>query len=131
MSAMLNVLERYHRGSLEASANPSHLEHLQKENHMTPNTQEFKLSGDSVLSKIKELVHEGNVHRVTIKNDDGHTLIEIPLTIGVVGALLLPVWAAIGAIAALAASLTIVVERTDVPPVEKSDPTTSDTPMPM
>jgi Domain of unknown function (DUF4342) len=90
-----------------------------KENHMTPNTQEFKLSGDSVLSKIKELVHEGNVHRVTIKNDDGHTLIEIPLTIGVVGALLLPVWAAIGAIAALAASLTIVVERTDVPPVEK------------
>jgi Domain of unknown function (DUF4342) len=88
---------------------------------MTPNTQEFKLSGDSVLSKIKELVHEGNVHRVTIKNDDGHTLIEIPLTIGVVGALLLPVWAAIGAIAALAASLTIVVERTDVPPVENSD----------
>jgi Domain of unknown function (DUF4342) len=92
-----------------------------KENHMTPNTQEFKLSCDSVLGKIKELVHEGNVHRVTIKNDDGHTLIEIPLTIGVVGALLLPVWAAIGAIAALAASLTIVVERTDVPPVEKSD----------
>ena len=88
---------------------------------MTPNTQEFKLSGDSVLSKIKELVHEGNVHRVTIKNDDGHTLIEIPLTIGVVGALLLPVWAAIGAIAALAASLTIVVERTDaVPPAAPS-----------
>jgi hypothetical protein len=89
---------------------------------MTPNTQEFKLSGDSVLSKIKELVHEGNVHRVTIKNDDGHTLIEIPLTIGVVGALLLPVWAAIGAIAALAASLTIVVERTDVPPVTPDVP---------
>jgi Domain of unknown function (DUF4342) len=99
-----------------------------KENHMTPNTQEFKLSGDSVLGKIKELVHEGNVHRVTIKNDDGHTLIEIPLTIGVVGALLLPVWAAIGAIAALAASLTIVVERTDVPPVEKSDSHSVDSP---
>ena len=93
---------------------------------MTPNTQEFKLSGDSVLGKIKELVHESNVHRVTIKNDDGHTLIEIPLTVGVVGALLLPVWAAIGAIAALAASLTIVVERTDeasAPPnVETSQP---------
>jgi hypothetical protein len=90
---------------------------------MTPNTQEFKLSGDSVLTKIKELVHEGNVHRVTIKNDEGHTLIEIPLTIGVVGALLLPVWAAIGAIAALAASLTIVVERTDTvsaPPNEET-----------
>jgi Domain of unknown function (DUF4342) len=106
-------------------------ENVSKENHMTPNTQEFKLSGDSVLGKIKELVHEGNVHRVTIKNDDGHTLIEIPLTVGVVGALLLPVWAAIGAIAALAASLTIVVERTDVPPLENSDLTTSDTPMPM
>jgi Domain of unknown function (DUF4342) len=106
-------------GELEESK-PSR-EIVPKENHMTPNTQEFKLSGDSVLSKIKELVHEGNVHRVTIKNDDGHTLIEIPLTIGVVGALLLPVWAAIGAIAALAASLTIVVERTDVPPVENSD----------
>jgi Domain of unknown function (DUF4342) len=80
---------------------------------MTPNTQEFKLTGDTVIGKLKELFHEGNVHRVTIKNDDGHTLIEIPLTVGVVGALLLPVWAAIGAIAALAASLTIVVERTD------------------
>ena len=95
---------------------------------MTPSTQEFKLSGDSVLSKIKELVHEGNVHRVTIKNDDGHTLIEIPLTIGVVGALLLPVWAAIGAIAALAASLTIVVERTDAPPQESPDSTSVSTP---
>ncbi len=95
---------------------------------MTPSTQEFKLSGDSVLSKIKELVHEGNVHRVTIKNDDGHTLIEIPLTIGVVGALLLPVWAAIGAIAALAASLTIVVERTDAPPQESPDSTSVRTP---
>ena len=93
---------------------------------MTPNTQEFKLSGDSVLGKIKELVHEGNVHRVTIKNDDGHTLIEIPLTIGVVGALLLPVWAAIGAIAALAASLTIVVERTD----EASAPPNAETSQP-
>jgi hypothetical protein len=125
---MLNVLERIRicpcsshaiTGELEESK-PSR-EIISKENHMTPNTQEFKLSGDSVLSKIKELVHEGNVHRVTIKNDDGHTLIEIPLTIGVVGALLLPVWAAIGAIAALAASLTIMVERTDVPPVENSD----------
>jgi Domain of unknown function (DUF4342) len=113
-------------GELEESK-PSR-EIVPKENHMTPNTQEFKLSGDSVLSKIKELVHEGNVHRVTIKNDDGHTLIEIPLTIGVVGALLLPVWAAIGAIAALAASLTIVVERTDAPPVEKSDSHSVDSP---
>ena len=88
---------------------------------MTPSTQEFKLSGSSLLGKLKELVHEGDIRRITIKNEEGHTLIEIPLTYGVVGVLLLPVWAAIGAIAALAASLTIVVERTDaaqMPPPE-------------
>jgi Domain of unknown function (DUF4342) len=80
---------------------------------MTPKTQEFKLRGDTLVGKLKEIVHEGDIRRITIKNDEGHTLIEIPLTLGVVGAILLPVWAAIGAIAALAASLTIVVERTD------------------
>lgn len=76
-------------------------------------TEEFKVSGEAVLSKVRELVHEGNVRRITIKNDDGKTLIEIPLTLGVIGTVLLPVWAAIGAIAALAANLTIAVERTD------------------
>ena len=74
------------------------------------------MRGDTLLAKLKELVHEGDIRRITIKNEDGHTLIEIPLTLGVVGALLLPVWAAVGAIAALAASLTIVVERTDTEP---------------
>jgi DNA-binding HxlR family transcriptional regulator len=82
---------------------------------MTPNIQEFKLSGDVLLTRLKELVHEGNIRRITIKNEEGHTLIEIPLTLGVVGALLLPVVAAIGALGALAASLTIVVERIDTP----------------
>ncbi len=76
-------------------------------------TEEFKVSGDAVLAKVKELVHEGNIRRITIKNEQGETLIEIPLTLGVVGAILLPVWAAIGAIAALAANLTIVVEKVD------------------
>ncbi len=74
-------------------------------------TEEFKVSGEAVVSKIKELVREGNVRRITIKNDEGRTLIEIPLTIGVIGTVVLPVWAAIGAIAALAANLTIAVER--------------------
>ena len=77
----------------------------------TIKTEELKLRGDTLLGKLKELLHEGDIRRVTIKNEDGHTLIEIPLTIGVVGVLLLPVWAAIGAIAAMAANLTIVVER--------------------
>ncbi len=76
-------------------------------------TEEFKVTGDAVIAKVKELVHEGNVRRITIKNEQGQTLIEIPLTLGVVGAVLLPVWAAIGAIAALAAKLTIVVEKVD------------------
>ncbi len=74
-------------------------------------TEEFTVSGEAVISKIKELVREGNVRRITIKGEDGRTLIEIPLTIGVIGTILLPVWAAIGAIAALAAKLTITVER--------------------
>ncbi|MBI5565107.1 MAG: DUF4342 domain-containing protein, partial [Chloroflexi bacterium] len=56
-------------------------------------TQEFKVSGDAVVAKLKELLHEGNVRRIIIKNDDGKTLIEIPLTLGVAGALFLPVWA--------------------------------------
>jgi hypothetical protein len=73
--------------------------------------EEFRVSGEAVLSKIKELVREGNVRRITIKNEEGRTLIEIPLTIGVIGTVLLPVWAAIGAIAALAANLTLAVDR--------------------
>lgn len=76
-------------------------------------SQEFKVTGDAVVGKLKELLHEGNIRRITIKNDEGKTLIEIPLTIGVAGALLLPVWAAIGAIAALAANLTIVIEKVE------------------
>jgi Flp pilus assembly pilin Flp len=74
-------------------------------------TEEFKLRGEELLAKVKELVREGNVRRLIIKNEDGATLIEVPLTVGVLGAVLLPVWAAIGAIAALATDCTIVVER--------------------
>jgi len=79
--------------------------------------EEFRVKGDAVIAKIKELIREGNVRRITIKNEEGATLIEIPLTLGVVGVILLPVWAAIGAIAALAANLTIVVEK-----IEKAEP---------
>ncbi len=78
--------------------------------------EEFQLTGDAVITKIKEIVHAGNVRRITIKNEEGKTLIEIPLTVGVVGAVLLPVWAAIGAIAALAARLIIVVEKVEKVP---------------
>ncbi len=85
------------------------------DNQQKNTTEEFTISGDAVISKVKELVREGNVRRIIVKNDEGRTLIEIPLTLGVVGAVLLPVWAALGAIAALAASLTITVERVNDP----------------
>jgi hypothetical protein len=74
-------------------------------------TEEYKVSGESLLAKAKELVHEGNIRRISIKNDEGKTLIEVPLTLGLVGAALLPVWAAIGAIAALVTDCSIVVEK--------------------
>lgn len=73
--------------------------------------EEIRITGDELLAKARELVREGNVRRLIIKNGDGTTLIEVPLTVGVIGAALLPVWAAIGAIAALATDCTIVVER--------------------
>ncbi len=78
--------------------------------------EELKVSGEVLVSTLRQLLHEGNVRRITLKDEDGKTLIEIPLTFGVVGVLLLPVWAAIGAIAALAARLTIVVEKVEETP---------------
>ena len=74
-------------------------------------TEEFRVSGEALLGKVRALVHEGNIRRITIKNEEGRTLVEIPLTLGVIGTALLPVWAAIGAIAALVANLTLAVER--------------------
>ena len=84
-------------------------------------TQEFTINGDEVVAKVKQLIAEGNVRRLTIKNEEGRTLLEVPLTIGVIGAALLPVFAAIGALAALATRCTIVVER-DAPASEDGDP---------
>lgn len=76
-------------------------------------TEEFKLDGGKVLDKIKELIHQGNIRRIILKNEEGKTLIEIPLTVGLVGVALLPVFAAVGAIAAVATRMTIVVEKTE------------------
>ena len=78
-----------------------------------PRTEEFRISGDELLARVKELIHEGNIRRVLIRNASGTTLVEIPLSVGLVGAALLPVWAAVGAIAAIATDCTIVVERRD------------------
>jgi hypothetical protein len=76
-------------------------------------TEEFRVSGEELLAKIKQLVHEGNVRRIVIKNKEGGTVMEIPLTFGVVGALLAPTLAAIGAVAALLSEATVVVEKTE------------------
>jgi hypothetical protein len=86
--------------------------------------EEFRVSGEAVVAKVKELVREGNVRRIILKNDDGRVLLEIPLTIGVIGTVLLPVWAALGAMAALVANLTLAVERVE-PREPAAAPTTT------
>jgi hypothetical protein len=73
--------------------------------------EEFKVKGEDLVRRVRELIHEGNVRRIIIKDDQGKTYFEVPLTIGVVGALLLPVWAAIGAVAALASNFTIEIVK--------------------
>ena len=73
--------------------------------------ERYKVAGEKLLSKVKELLQQGNIRRIIIKNDEDRTLIEIPLTIGVVGAAIFPVWAAVGAIAALVTDCSIEVER--------------------
>ena len=79
----------------------------------TGKTEEHTVSGDKLLDKVKQIVRDGNARRITIKSDTGKVLMEIPLTIGVVGVVLAPVWIAIGTIAALAGRYTIVVEKRD------------------
>jgi len=74
--------------------------------------EEFRISGEQVVKKVKELVHEGNIRRVIVKQDN-RTLMEIPLTLGVAGILLAPTLAALGALAALVAECTIVVEKSE------------------
>jgi hypothetical protein len=76
-------------------------------------TEEFRVDGEKLVAKIKELIHEGNIRKVIIKDKDGKTMMEIPVTFGVVGALLAPQLAAIGAIAALLTEATIVVEKSE------------------
>jgi Domain of unknown function (DUF4342) len=76
-------------------------------------TEEFRVNGEELITKIKNLVKEGNIRRITIKNKEGRTVFEIPLTFGVVGALIAPQLAAIGAIAALVTEATVVVEKVE------------------
>ena len=76
-------------------------------------TEEFEINGDRLVAEVKKLVHAGNIRRITIKNEEGKSLIEIPLSVGVVVGLLAPVLAAVGAVAALTTKCVIVVERVE------------------
>lgn len=78
-------------------------------------TEEFNVSGESLLKKVKEIISAGNARRIIIKSEKGDTLVEIPMTIGAVGAILAPALAAIGALAALVTKCTIVVVKKEAP----------------
>jgi hypothetical protein len=78
--------------------------------------EEIKVQGKELGDKIGEIVHAGNVRRIIVKNESGHTMLEIPLTLATIGVILAPVLAAVGALGALIADCTIVVERTPEPP---------------
>ena len=76
-------------------------------------TEEVEATGESLLRKVKEVVHQGNIRRLTIRDKEGRSLIDIPMTVGVVGVLVAPQLAAIGAIAALVTECSLVVEKVE------------------
>ena len=93
--------------------------------------EEFEVTGEKLLATVKELVHQGNVRRIVIRNAKGVTLLEIPLVLGLAGAVLVPVWAAVGALAALVAKLTLVIERVqDAPEAPPPAETAEEEPKP-
>ena len=89
---------------------------------MTHDRMEFKVKGEDLIKKIKQLIHEGNIRRIIIKDDDGNTFMEIPLTVGILGTALVPVWAALGALAALVSNFTIeVIKKEDAEDFQDKD----------
>lgn len=76
-----------------------------------PRIEQYQPTGEDAITQIKQIVHEGNVRRVRIRNAEGHTIVDFPLTVGVVGAALAPMWAALGAVVALVNDCTIEVEK--------------------
>ena len=84
--------------------------------------EEFKVSGAKLMSQLRELIHEGNVRRIVLRNPEGRTLLDMPLAAGIAGAALLPFWAAVGAVAVLATDYAIFVERD---PEKAAEPATA------
>src|SRR5689334_10359840 len=83
--------------------------------------EEIKVLGSDLVEKVKELIHEGNVSRIIIKNEAGHTIVELPVTLAALGAVFAPVLAVVSAIATVVTKCTVIVEKrvpTDTPPVQ-------------
>jgi len=90
--------------------------HMGDEGHMkntSKNTETFRISGEELVKKIKQLVREGNIRTITISDKSGKPIVVLPLTVGVIGALVAPTLAAVGAIAALVTECTVTVERSE------------------
>ena len=85
--------------------------------------EQFKVHSQDLADKVSELIHEGNVRRIIIKDEKGHTFMEIPLTVAAIGVILAPILAAVGAIATVVAKFDVVVERTTPPAPPPSDKT--------
>ena len=83
--------------------------------------EEIKVTGGKLKSKLKEVVREGNVRRIVIRNASGRTLLDMPLNAGIAGAVLAPFWLAVGSIVALAKEFTIVIERDAPGALTKTD----------
>jgi hypothetical protein len=87
-------------------------------NEKKTNQESFKVNGDEILSKIKEIIKEGNARKIIIRNDKDEMIMEFTLTIGAIGLALAPIFAAVGALTALASNCTIVVEKKESPDKE-------------
>jgi hypothetical protein len=86
--------------------------------------EEFKVLGKELVDKVQEILHEGTVRRIIIRDDHGHTFMEVPLTVAAIGVVAAPVLAAVGAIAAHLAHFTIIVERVTPQPPQPPEPAT-------
>ena len=104
------------RGNFRAAANVP--EGMSFENYV----EEIQVLGSELVAKIRELIHEGNVQRIVVKDENGNTFLEIPVTLAAVGVILAPLLAGIGAISALVAKFTIVVVRSEPKPPESKQP---------
>ena len=100
-----------------------------KDTRREARTERIRVRGEEMLAKVRELIHAGNTRRIVVIGDDGATLLEIPLTAGIVGTVMAPALVAVGAIAALASNYTLLVEaRSPSVPSEAAGPTAAGAP---